>query len=110
MESYLEAMKAGADDFIAKPPDEEQLAARLLVAERIVGVQNHVKRLEAVMSVCSYCKNVREERNQWVGMEQYVASHLGTNPSHTVCPTCYATKVKPELDQLGIKVDESKLW
>jgi CheY-like chemotaxis protein len=108
-ESYLEAMKSGADDFIAKPPDEEQLAARLLVAERIVGVQNHVKRLEEVMSVCSYCKNVRE-RNQWVGMEQYVASHLGTNPSHTICPTCYATKVKPDLDRLGIKVDESKFW
>ena len=42
-ESYLEAIQAGADDFIAKPPDEEQLAARLLVAERIVGVQNHVQ-------------------------------------------------------------------
>ena len=29
-ESYLEAMQAGADDFLAKPPDEEELAARLL--------------------------------------------------------------------------------
>jgi sigma-B regulation protein RsbU (phosphoserine phosphatase) len=109
-ESYLEAMKAGADDFIAKPPDEEQLAARLLVAERIVGVQNHVRRLEAVMSVCSYCKRVREAGNQWVDMEEYIARHLGTTPSHTICPPCFRTKVKPELDRLGVQMDESKVW
>lgn len=36
--SYLEGMDAGADDFITKPFDEEQLAARLRVAERIVAL------------------------------------------------------------------------
>ena len=35
--SYLEGMDAGADDFITKPLDEEHLAARLRVAERILG-------------------------------------------------------------------------
>ena len=33
---YLVGMRAGADDFINKPFDEEQLAARLGVAERIL--------------------------------------------------------------------------
>jgi two-component system, cell cycle response regulator len=36
--SYLEGMDAGADDFITKPFDEEQLVARLRVAERILGL------------------------------------------------------------------------
>jgi two-component system chemotaxis response regulator CheY len=36
--SYLEGMDAGADDFITKPFDEEQLAARLRVAERILAL------------------------------------------------------------------------
>lgn len=36
--SYLEGMDAGADDFITKPFDEEQLAARLRVAERIIAL------------------------------------------------------------------------
>jgi two-component system, cell cycle response regulator len=36
--SYLEGMDAGADDFITKPFDEELLAARLRVAERILGL------------------------------------------------------------------------
>ncbi|MEO9061137.1 MAG: diguanylate cyclase [Nitrosospira sp.] len=36
--SYLEGMKAGADDFITKPFDEEYLATRLHVAERILAL------------------------------------------------------------------------
>jgi len=43
--SYLQGMAAGADDFISKPFDPEELKARLIVAERIIGIQDHVKRL-----------------------------------------------------------------
>src|SRR6266404_6294598 len=35
---YLSGMEAGADDFIVKPFDREMLAARLRVAERILGL------------------------------------------------------------------------
>lgn len=108
-EIYLEAMNAGVDDFLRKPPDEDELIARLLVAERIVNVQTHVRQLEAIMSVCSYCKNVREANHEWVNMEHYVSKHLRTHASHTVCPQCFATQVKPELERLGIRMDEMKL-
>lgn len=40
--SYLEGMDAGADDFITKPFDEEQLAARLRVAERILALHKQL--------------------------------------------------------------------
>lgn len=36
--NYLEGMNAGADDFITKPFDEEHLAARLRVADRILAL------------------------------------------------------------------------
>jgi CheY-like chemotaxis protein len=105
-ESYLEAMQAGADDFLEKPPDEETLAARLLVASRIVGVQNHVMQLEAIMSVCAYCKNIRQG-DEWIRMEEYVAVHTGTRSSHGICPSCWETRARPELERLGIKVDKT---
>jgi signal transduction histidine kinase len=36
--NYLEAMTAGGDDFITKPFEKEALAARVRVAERILGL------------------------------------------------------------------------
>jgi CheY-like chemotaxis protein len=41
--SYLEAMEAGVDDFIPKPVGKEQLAARLRVAERILGLHENLR-------------------------------------------------------------------
>ena len=45
-DDYLEAMTAGADDFASKPLDAEQIRARLRVAERVLGLQRELVRLE----------------------------------------------------------------
>jgi PleD family two-component response regulator len=54
--NYLEAMDAGADEFLTKPFDTDQLTARMLVAERILGLRQHVGQLEGLLPICCSCK------------------------------------------------------
>ena len=95
--NYLEAIAAGVDDFVSKPYDPDELKARLLVAERIVRLQAHVRRLEGVLSTCMYCKKVRDENKVWVDIEEYITQRSEASFSHDVCPDCYAERVKPEI-------------
>lgn len=41
--NYLEAMTAGADDFITKPFEKQEFAARMRVAERILGLHTKLR-------------------------------------------------------------------
>ena len=46
-ENRLEGLEAGADDFLSKPVDEDELLVRLAVAHRILGVQRELEEKNA---------------------------------------------------------------
>lgn len=98
-ETYMEAMEAGIDDFMAKPLDRDQIWIRLRVAERILRYTSEIRSLESMLPICSYCKKVRDDNNYWQQVETYFSRHAGTNFSHSVCPTCYQKQVKPMMDR-----------
>ncbi len=95
---YLDGMMAGADDFVSKPVDREELHARLRVAERILGLQREVRQLEGLLPICSYCKKIRDESEQWSQVEEYVSRRTEAQFSHGVCPDCYDQVLKPQLE------------
>ncbi|MBI4858942.1 MAG: response regulator transcription factor, partial [Candidatus Riflebacteria bacterium] len=57
---YIEALDSGADDFISKPLNADELAARLRVAQRWLRVHERVTQLEGLLSICSDCKEIRD--------------------------------------------------
>jgi len=86
--NYLAAMAGGVDDFVAKPIDGEELAARLKVAERILGLLDEVRQLRGLLAICSYCKKIRDPEQNWQPVEQYISRRSDARFSHTICPTC----------------------
>jgi sigma-B regulation protein RsbU (phosphoserine phosphatase) len=107
-------LESGADDYMGKPFDHEELRARLLVATRVVDLRGklaervreleaalaRVQQLQGLLPICSYCKNIRNDRNYWQRVEDYVSAHSRAQFSHGVCPDCYERIVVPELEQM----------
>jgi DNA-binding response OmpR family regulator len=99
---FLKGMEAGADDFITKPYDEQQLAARVRVAERIVQLHTEVAELSGLLPICSYCKSIRNDQNYWERVETYLSERTEAKFTHSICPSCYEKHIKPQLEQIGI--------
>ena len=112
----VRGIEAGADDYLTKPYDREELRVRVQVGARIVELQaklaervqqleaavNQVKQLEGILPICSYCKKIRNDLNSWQNVESYVADHSHAEFSHGICPSCYDLTVKPQLELLQV--------
>jgi DNA-binding response OmpR family regulator len=113
-EDVVAGLQAGADDYVVKPFDEAELRARLQVGVRVVQLQvsladrvhdledalSRVKQLQGLLPICSYCKKIRDDRNYWQQVEQYVTERSEARFTHGICPSCYERHVKPELEGL----------
>jgi phosphoserine phosphatase RsbU/P len=102
-QGYLEGMNAGADDFVTKPCDYVELNVRLRVAERILSLQKHVNRLEGLLPICPKCKKIRGTEEKWEAVESFIMKRTDALFSHGICPDCYETLMKPQLEELRRK-------
>ncbi|MEO6054099.1 MAG: response regulator [Chthoniobacterales bacterium] len=86
-ESYLDAMKAGVDDFLSKPLDSTQLMIRLHVAERLVMHMEHIVKLEStLLTICAWTKQVKVGPDEWVPIDEFLHEQMGLRLTHGISP------------------------
>jgi sigma-B regulation protein RsbU (phosphoserine phosphatase) len=111
-EDIASALDAGADDYVVKPFEREELLARIRVGERMVALQSglaervqelqealsHIKTLQGILPICMHCHKIRDDHDAWQKLEQYVTEHSGAQFSHGLCPECME-KYYPDTDE-----------
>ncbi len=108
--------------YLNKPFDRKELHTRIQAGKRVLDLQitlaNRVRELEesierkkhlqGLLPICSYCKKIRDDQNYWQQVEHYVETRADVAFSYSICPDCYDTKVKPELEAFQAEMDAKK--
>ena len=102
-------LELGGIDYLAKPVNLELLKLRVrnhlelkerndLVREQrdLLSRQNEkleaalarIRRLEGIIPICMYCKQIRNDQDDWTQLEQYITDHSEAMFSHGICPHC----------------------
>jgi len=108
--SIVTGLEAGANDYITKPYDNDELRARIDVGKRMVLLQaaladrmrelkkalESIRTLKNFIPICASCKKIRNDQGYWDGIEEYIESQTDSQFSHGICPDCMK-KLYPEL-------------
>lgn len=105
LDDMVAGLESGADDYVTKPFDWEELETRLRTGKRILQLQSelagkveelekalaHVRTLQGLLPICMHCKSIRDDSNTWHRLETYIESHSNALFTHSLCRKCLAT-------------------
>ncbi|MBI5542500.1 MAG: response regulator, partial [Deltaproteobacteria bacterium] len=86
LSDVVAGLQAGADDFVTKPFEDEELRSRLRTGQRILALEaglaqkvaeleqalGQVNTLEGLIPICMYCKRIRNSDKLWEQVERYL--------------------------------------
>ena len=110
IECEAAGLEMGANDYIHKPFNADLVRLRIknhlafsqahsLLVQRSKELQAlnakleatlaQVKLLEGIIPICSYCHKIRDDKDVWNQLEQYITTHSEALFSHGICPECH---------------------
>ncbi len=50
--------------------------------------EEKIKQLEKLLTICAWCKNICDERGDWINLEKFIHDTNKESLTHTICPEC----------------------
>lgn len=69
---------------------QEALESKIVQLEATLA---RVKQLEGIIPICTYCKKIRDDQQNWLQLEKYITEHSDALFSHGACPECYSREM-----------------
>ncbi len=71
----------------------------ILVNLSISAYKKRIETLRGIVPICSFCKQIRDDKGYWNRVEAYVSKHTEAQFSHSICPDCVREHY-PEAEEL----------
>ena len=109
VQNAIKALRLGADDYLLKPCDIDELIYRIANCLAKLDLQKKLNIYERILPICSYCRKIRVDppgetgSGPWLDLESYFQKVKGVNCSHGCCPECFQKimpkRLRPRTDQ-----------
>ena len=100
--------------YLNKPFRENEL---LMAVEMALSMDSNEKKLKAdlkdkrtfekLIPVCSKCKKIRNDKDLWMHVDEYLIDHTESKPTHGLCPSC-AKELYAELSDENGEAEKSQ--
>ena len=86
-----------ARDITERKRAEEE---RAQLVQRLEASLAEVRSLRSILPICAYCKRIRDDKDYWHTVENYISTHTSTQFSHGICPSCMESEVEPLMEEI----------
>lgn len=100
----IRAVQSGAQDYLVKGHIDTNLLIRSIqysierqkLITQLEKNLKEIKILRGLLPMCAWCRNIRDDKGYWKGLESYIQEHTDAIFSHGICPECMK-KAYPDL-------------
>lgn len=92
--SAINALRLGADDYLVKPCEPEELLFRVKRALAREELRSKIRYYENILPVCAVCKKIRDDSGKepgsgdWLSLDQFLKRKTGVKMKSVRCKDC----------------------